>query len=697
MNIYVAGKKYTVEFWKGDELPDLSGESYLGIDTETEMIVDGEPVKPVIMQVAWPNKRLVHIIWHELIHEYMDALALDKNFGIKVAMHTAGFDLKVIGHSTLWELADNDQIIDVAIRWLHKKLSEGLDPPKRFNLGVIAQEMLHKTLDKDGDVRTTFKQDEPPSDEHVLYAAEDAAVTAELVNVMPDEYPGEAYQTKGYIALRVAADNGMYVDGTYLKEIGAKFEKRLATVTRVVNRFGVHPGEKGQKKRIQELMESYERMYGLKFERTEKTREISVNGKAQVLFQDKGLDPPPFLDNYLKMNHYQKFLATYLDESMVSGDGRVHPYFVPVMRTGRASCQRPNLMNVPREENVRAIFSAPPGHVLVAADYGQLELCILAETCYQMYGQSSMRDIINSGVDLHSWFGAKIKENSSNVDESTNFRQMAKAANFGFPGGLGVDNFIAYARNQYGVEITEDMAKHLKKLWLESFPEMERYLQPALDIDTTQRHIREVCSCLLPGRSIAVDLRELRAMLYQENYDKDSVRDIIRRTQRYQTTTITGRIRPDCGYNDACNYAFQSAAADGAKLSLYNVMRAGFKIVNFVHDEIICEVKFNEKLHDNVLEIAAIMVKEMKSICLNTDIKVEYAVMKSWDKSAKWVYTDDGKITVWTPDIIKASNEDLKLNKQEAAVIAKGSVRRPVYTPSGVLFGWQPLKTILTI
>ncbi len=64
-------------------------------------------------------------------------------------------------------------------------------------------------------------------------------------------------------------------------------------------------------------------------------------------------------------------------------------------------------MNLPRKDGIRRLVIAPPGKVLVAIDFCQVELCTLAQYCYTTFGHSKLREVINAGVDVHSWLGAK--------------------------------------------------------------------------------------------------------------------------------------------------------------------------------------------------------------------------------------------------------------------------------------------------
>ena len=94
---------------------------------------------------------------------------------------------------------------------------------------------------------------------------------------------------------------------------------------------------------------------------------------------------------------------------------------------------------------------------------------------------------------------------------------------------------------------------------------------------------------------------------------------------------------------------FQGLAADGAKLALWKLWRAGYRIVNFIHDEIMVEIpeQANLALHAEV--VRHLMIEAMRRVVPDVQIDVQYVVSDLWAKSAELVVDDDGRLTVWTP------------------------------------------------
>ena len=117
----------------------------------------------------------------------------------------------------------------------------------------------------------------------------------------------------------------------------------------------------------------------------------------------------------------------------------------------------------------------------------------------------------------------------------------------------------------------------------------------------------------------------------------------------YMANTTTGRVKRNCTFCAACNYPFQGLAADGAKMALWMIYVNGYKIVNFVHDEIIVELPEDENLQDNVNYIQQLMIDAMSIAIPHVKIKAEPALMRRWYKEAEAVYDESGALQIWEP------------------------------------------------
>ena len=347
----------------------------------------------------------------------------------------------------------------------------------------------------------------------------------------------------------------------------------------------------------------------LRFGRTDAKQEIQTTDASLYVM---GHRSHVFIDSFKAFGHEQKMTSTYMNKQLVHEDDRVHPRFSPILKTGRTSCAGPNIQNVPRKDGIRGMYCSPPGWLFYAADYGQLELCALAQSCLVWQGFSKMAEILNSGQDLHRWFAAVVL--GKNIEDITKEeRQIAKACNFGFPGGLGLKKFQYIARNSYDVELELGECKRLKQVWVDSFPEMEQHFRPPIDHSFSNKETGE---------------------------------------DRYVGRTITGRIRRNSPYCAACNYVFQGLAADGAKLALWFLFQEQYRMVNFIHDEVITELREDEYLQHHVQRINHLMTIGMQQVIPDVKITVEGTLSRRWYKEAEPVFSDSGDLLVWEPKLI---------------------------------------------
>jgi hypothetical protein len=273
----------------------------------------------------------------------------------------------------------------------------------------------------------------------------------------------------------------------------------------------------------------------------------------------------------------QKLLNTYLPLLRQGVDLPIHPWWNVLVNSGRTSARAPNLQNQPRKPGVRECFVPRPGWVFCSADYHTAELRSLAQVLLDAYGYSEMAAALLAKKDLHVVTGAAILgepyekvyawyKGSDPVlkKKAKDARQLAKAANFGFPGGLGAARFVEYAAGpDYKINLTEDEARRLKETWLDTYPEMRRFFAD----------IGEQCN--LNGGSFLLEQPR------------------------------SGRLRGDCGFCDGANSVFQGLTADGAKAALWAVVREcydptvrtedgspgagpsplyGCRVVAFIHD-----------------------------------------------------------------------------------------------------------------
>lgn len=250
--------------------------------------------------------------------------------------------------------------------------------------------------------------------------------------------------------------------------------------------------------------------------------------------------------------------------------------------TGRMSCSAPNLQGVPG--GLRRFVVAPPGKVLVVADYSAIELRVIAE----LVQDPELLRCFQEGGDPHRRTAAFILSKSE--DQVTrDERQAAKAVNFGFCFGMGIPRFIQNARDSYGVEFSEATAADAQG----------RYFQLYRGIDDWHRRVRA---------------------------DKP-----------LETRAASGRLRrfKDFSFTEALNSPVQGTAADGMKLALVllheDLKRLGAQVVNVIHDEVVVEAS-----EDCAQQVMAVVVDDLKQgmgvLLPSVPVEVEARVTGAWEK-----------------------------------------------------------------
>jgi hypothetical protein len=365
----------------------------------------------------------------------------------------------------------------------------------------------------------------------------------------------------------------------------------------------------------------------------------------------------------LELNAYalhttaKKTITNFLDKLDV--DSRVRTSYQTVIESGRTASRggsrgsgQINVQNLPRDNgkpghlHIRGCVLPDPGWVFVVADYSQLELCALAHVLTELvrfYARnparraraekllghsidetysSTLARAINEGKDCHLlmagtligksyeycvslYTSAEAKKKAKlpltpEESEVVEARQLSKACNFGFPGGLGAKKFIDYAA-AYGVPITLDRAEFAKRSYMLAWPEMKLYFD----------FIAEKCAANPRGLTLMKQLG-------------------------------SNRLRGDCNFNVASNTTFQGLASDGAKEALASLINASYRDPSsplfgcrpsaFVHDEFL--VSAPAHLAERALpEVERLMVEAMQRWIPNILIQAPGRIMKErWSK-----------------------------------------------------------------
>ncbi len=366
---------------------------------------------------------------------------------------------------------DDTMLISYALEGgLH---GHGMDALSEMHFGH--KPIAFKELVGTGKNKKTF--DQLTLEEATPYAAEDADVTLRLWKFLKPKLAAEqvatVYETLERPLPTIIAkmeNQGIKVDRAQLARLSSDFAQKMAGLEAEAYELAGTQFNLGSPKQLGEIL--FDQM-GLSGGKKTKTGAWQTGAGVLEGLAEKGEKLPQTILNW---RGYAKLKSTYTDAlvTQINPDtGRVHTSFsLAATTTGRLSSSDPNLQNIPiRTEEGRKIrdaFIAEPGHVLVAADYSQIELRLLAHVA----DLPTMKQAFADGVDIHAMtasemFGVPVAD----MDAAT--RRRAKAINFGIIYGISAFGLA----NNLGISRTE--ASDYIKSYFEKFPGIKAYMDAA--------------------------------------------------------------------------------------------------------------------------------------------------------------------------------------------------------------------------
>ena len=504
------------------------------------------------------------------------------------------------------------------------------------------------------------------------------------------------------IVLKEITANGLHLDLARKDDLAEGLKAKLAQFKKSLRRFGHLPDGKGANKSLQSVLRRAEqRCRGVRFPRTGTGLYATSHDALQDL-----VDTVPFVRVLLEYRETDKLLGSFVTKM---GQRVLHPSFNVLVRSGRTSSfGEINAQNLPKDKRVRSCFVPSHGNVFIDCDYKTIELATLAQACVGQFGlKSKMAEAINAGKDLHTMVAARVK-NKTEAEVTKDERTKAKPINFGKPGGMGDVTMKVYAKVSYGIRLSEVEVKALSDGWFDLFPEMRKFLWDDINIplelakllDLTlashfehtddarfARHpenagrehransvLGAMCLKALKTDSpqtdagkpySAADLDyfwsrlESKVSSFAPSFHDDIVqrrpsvrlqREVMSRVGSAGCFTFSGRLRAKATYSARHNTVFQGLAADGAKLALWLLWRAGYRIVNFIHDQVLIEVPRGSDLNQHAERIRELMVQGMRLVVPNVKVDVSFAAADRWYKDAEAVYDATGKrLLVYKP------------------------------------------------
>ncbi|GAB4194377.1 MAG: DNA polymerase I [Wenzhouxiangellaceae bacterium] len=470
----------------------------------------------------------------------------------------------------------------------------------RHDMDSLAAHYLQRTTIKYEEVagkgakQVTF--DQVPVATASQYAAEDAEITLALHQTLwreLAEYPSlvEIYQQLELPLVRVLArmeTNGILLDRQQLADHSAELSGRLATLQEQAWKVAGREFNLASTKQLREIL------YGeMELKVLAKTPTGQPSTSEDVLHELAVEHELPRL--ILEHRSLAKLKNTYTDrlpEQINPDTGRVHTSFhQAVAATGRLSSSDPNLQNIPvrTEEGrrIRKAFIAPPGRVLLACDYSQIELRIMAH----LSSDDGLLKAFHDGVDIHRATAGEVFD-TPYEDVSAEQRRAAKAINFGLIYGMSA---FGLARQ---LEISREDAQQYIEIYFERYPGVRRYM------DETRKQAR----------------------------DQGYVETLFGRRLWLRDIRSRNGARRQAAERAAINAPMQGTAADIIKRAMISVdqwleKHDQAQLILQVHDELVLEV--DEKALDEVRE--AVIAQMAAAAELRVPLVVDAGSGADWE------------------------------------------------------------------
>ena len=491
-----------------------------------------------------------------------------------------------------------------------------LDAGERsHNLDQLATRYLdHQTIKIEsliGSGKNQKRMDEVSIDDVAPYAAEDADLPLQLFPLLEQrlqqqglEELNETVETPLIDVLAEMEYTGIRVDTDRLAKLSEQYTAKLDELSQEIEEQAGHPLNIGSPKQLRELL--FDQL-GLPVIKKTKT---GASTDASVLEQLADMHPLPA--KIVEHRQYSKLLNTYVDAlpTMVHPEtGRVHASFNQVVAaTGRLSSSNPNLQNIPvrtaEGREIRSAFCAGlEGWKLLAADYSQIELRVLAHYC----GDDTLCQAFLNDEDIHALVASQV-EGVALEEVDSSMRRRAKAVNFG----------IIYGQSPFGLakalDISQEDAAEFIETYFARYPGVLAFFTETLESCREQGYV----TTLLGRRRAVQGVRPVPPGLLEEKSGALRQLNLPERT--------------------AVNTVIQGSAADLIKLAMLAVYRRlqeeelPANLLLQIHDELVLEVQ-----PDSIDALAQLVREEMSNVMqLAVPLKVDVKFGQNWADCEPW-------------------------------------------------------------
>jgi DNA polymerase I len=441
--------------------------------------------------------------------------------------------------------------------------------------------------------------DQVPVENATQYAAEDADVTLQMHLAMWPKLAAEPalrslYEDMEQPLSRVLLEmeeHGVLLDAALLRKQSGELGLRVRELQLLAHAAAGGEFNLDSPKQLQQIL--FEKMQLPVVRKTPTGQPSTAEDVLEELASD--YDLPRLILEYRGVAKLKSTYTDKLPEQIDPVTGRVHTsYHQAVAATGRLSSMDPNLQNIPirtaEGRRIRQAFIAPPGHVLMAADYSQIELRIMAH----LSGDAALVRAFAEDRDVHQATAAEVLGKSPDAVTSDE-RRSAKAVNFGLIYGMSAFGLA----KQLGIGRGE--AQQYVDLYFDRYPGVKAFM------DRTREQARE--------RGYVETVRGRRLYLPE-------IRSRNRQLQQYAERS-------------AINAPMQGTAADIIKLAMLRVQREcaaralPAKLIMQVHDELVLEVA-----EAAVEEVRNMLRTEMIAAeTLSVPLKVDIGTGSNWDEA----------------------------------------------------------------
>ncbi|MDA9726061.1 DNA polymerase I [Candidatus Pelagibacter sp.] len=486
-------------------------------------------------------------------------------------------------------------------------MSYVLDAGKnRHNMDTLSEIHLgHKTISFKEMVGTGKKEinfSEVELDKAKDYAAEDADVTFRLykkfIKNLKSEKMINIYEIFEKPLIKILAFmeiEGVEIDSNFLKFLSSKFEKKIQKLEKKVFKISKKEFNIASPKQLGEIIYNDLKIAGLK-----KTKKGSFATSASVLedLAFKGHEFPKLILDWRQVSKLKNTYSDALPEHLNPNTKRVHTSFLlAATTTGRLASSDPNLQNIPIKsedgKDIRKAFTAKKGHLLISADYNQIEMRILAD----LADVKELKKAFKNKEDIHSLTASQI----FNIDikkVNQDHRRKAKAINFG----------IIYGISQYGlakqISVSNYEAEEFLNSYFAKFPEIKVYMDNTIKFCRKSGYVNNIF-----GR------RSHFNGINDKNYN---VRNFQERA--------------------AINAPIQGSASEVMRLAMIRLDKklseeknSNSKMLLQIHDELIFEIpKKDEKVMIKLIEKEMTSVAQSDYHSFSTPLTVDINVGDNW-------------------------------------------------------------------